>query len=156
MAGVGKIRGLNEVLRNLNKEIEKIQKGTKAGLTEACLIVKADSVRNTPIDVGNLRSSAFITVTDGKPDNPSPTFKDDDQGMASRHANVVKQMASITDGPPEKYSGVIAYSAFYALWVHEMPEHYNFNSGSNKFLQRSLLKNKKRILASIKKHSRIK
>lgn len=55
---------LNKVLLNLNKEIQGIALRTKAGVRAAALKVKADSVRFTPIDKGNLRASAYVNSGD--------------------------------------------------------------------------------------------
>jgi len=120
---MSEVRGLSAVLQKLNKTIADIELHTKEGLTEAALVVKADSVKGTPIDTGNLRGSAFHLVEeDGK----------------------------------HKFSAIVGYTANYALWVHEMPAHYNFNSGSNKFLEKALLKNQGRILQILVKHAKLK
>jgi len=159
------MEGLSNVLRNLNREIDKVKQRTIAGLTEAALVVKYDSVKNTPVEWGNLRGSCFILVTGGSPDPPSPTLPGPDtddliinhaQVQAQMKAEVQTGMSGLTGGLPDKLRAVVAYGAAYAMYVHEMPGHYNFNSGSNKFLERALEKNHKRVLKILKKHARIK
>lgn len=54
-----KIKGLDKVLSNLNKEIKDIKGKTYAGLLEAGLIVQAESQKRVPIEYGKLRASAY-------------------------------------------------------------------------------------------------
>ena len=143
---MAELQGLSTVLRNLNAAIKQKELNIKAGLMEACLVIKADSVRETPIDLGNLRSSAFVIVTDNPPDNSAPSFSGTDSGeMASNHAKALTEGAGIVKGSIHDFSGIIGYTANYAFWVHEMPATYNFNSGTNKYLEKSALKNEKRV-----------
>jgi hypothetical protein len=51
--------GLNEVLRNLNKEVAALKQRTVAGLWEAGLEVKRRSIELTPRKTGNLRASHY-------------------------------------------------------------------------------------------------
>jgi hypothetical protein len=154
---MAELKGLSNVLRNLNKEIENIQLHTREGLTEAALVVKYDSVKGTPIDLGNLRNSAFILVTGDEPDNKMPSFGGSDAGkMASDHSLAIGEGKAIVNQNKWRLKGIVGYTAFYALFVHEMPAHYNFNQGSNKFLQKALLKNKERILRILIKWAKIK
>ena len=53
------ITGLDAVLSNLNKEVQKIENRTKSGLIEASLEVKKDTLPLTPIKTGNLRGSCY-------------------------------------------------------------------------------------------------
>ena len=166
---MAELKGVSEVLKNLNKAISDIENKTKAGLTEACLVVKVDSVKGTPIDLGNLRSSAFIMVTDSTADNSSPNFTGKDAGeMQSNHSKALNEGKGITRTVKNKFVGIIAYTANYAFWVHEMPMIHkgeprailknrgNFwDGGGNKFLEKSLLKNKERISRILQKWAKI-
>lgn len=154
MAG---LEGLSTVLSNLNKAIEEQRLNTKAGLTEAALVIKRDSVKGTPIDLGNLRNSAFIMVTDEEADNQSPRFTGTDAGeMGDQHSRALEEGRGIVSKGRFRFNAIVGYTANYALWVHEMPAHYNFNSGSNKFLQKALLKNRERIKKILIKWATIK
>ncbi len=154
---MSELKGLSEVLKNLNKAIADIELHTKEGLTEAALVVKYDSVKNTPIDLGNLRNSAFVLVTDSREDNSAPSFTGDDAGkMSSDHSKGISEARGIVAKGKHVYNAIVGYTANYALWVHEMPASYNFNSGSNKFLEKALLKNKNRILGILVKHAKLK
>lgn len=59
--------GINEVLRNLNKEIMKLKQRTTAGLWEAGLEVKAKSMDKTPVSLhgGNLKASHYVIAYTG-------------------------------------------------------------------------------------------
>ncbi len=150
---MAELEGLSGVLRKLNDAIKQKELNLKAGLTEAVLVVKADSVRNTPIDLGNLRGSAFVIVTDNPPDNSSPTFTGPDSGdMSTGHsAALAEGQGLVSEGKKGAWSAIVAYSANYAFWVHEMPATYNFNSGVNKYLEKALLSNKNRIFQILTK-----
>jgi len=170
---MNELQGLNEVLRRLNKTIDDIELHTKEGLTEAALVVKADSVRKTPIDYGNLRSSAFIMVTDKPADNTSPSFKGPEAGQAQAdHSRGLSEGRGIVNKGKHIYNAIVGYTANYAFWVHEMPMIHPgeprpsrggnkkrgvfWQGGENQFLLKSLLKNKGRILGILIKWARLK
>jgi len=55
-----KIAGMDNVIRNLNREIDNMRKGSIIGLVEAVEFIHADTEKTpplTPVDTGNLRSS---------------------------------------------------------------------------------------------------
>jgi len=55
-----KIRGMDKVVANLNREIGKMRKGSIIGLASAVEYIHADTEKTpplTPVDTGNLRSS---------------------------------------------------------------------------------------------------
>lgn len=150
------MKGLSNVLRNLDKAITKQRKATKAGLFEAGLIIKADSVKETPEDTSNLAGSAFVMVTGLPTDNASPTFIGDDKDkMTNSFSSALTFGKNIVGKDEEKPVGLVGYGAYYALYVHEMPASYNFQNGGPKFLEKSLNKNRKRVLKAIAKHAKI-
>jgi len=56
------IKGMDKILRNLNKEINKIEGGSMKGLIRAAIIVRRDMDKThplIPVDEGNLRGSWF-------------------------------------------------------------------------------------------------
>jgi hypothetical protein len=61
-AGKPQIRGMSKVLKNLNREIKGIAMRSEAGMKAAALLIKGRSQRNTPVDTGNLKASAYIKV----------------------------------------------------------------------------------------------
>lgn len=56
------VSGQEAVIANLNKEIRALDNRNRAGLAEAALIVKRESMIRTPVDTGNLKGSAFTEV----------------------------------------------------------------------------------------------
>lgn len=178
------LEGLSTVLSNLNKALTEQRLNTKEGLTEAALIVKRDSMKGTPIDLGNLRNSAFIMVTDNEADNQNPKFRQESfvnvrvskwgkenqsekkrikktvggevNKLKTDHEAALIEGRNIVNSGKFRFNAIVGYTANYALWVHEMPAHYNFNSGSNKFLQKALLKNRERIKKILIKWATIK
>ncbi len=155
MAGMKKIKGLPEVLKNLNKAIKAQRGATKAGLTEAGLVIKADSVKNTPIDLGNLRGSAFVMVTGLSVDDSGSFSGEDVSELTASYNTAIMEGKAIVGNSQTNLKGIVGYGAYYALFVHEMPSSYNFNSGSNKFLEKAMLKNKDRVLKIIAKHTKV-
>lgn len=53
------LKGLDKVLKNLNKKVSQIEGRTIGGLLAAGAIVQAESQRRVPVEYGNLRASAF-------------------------------------------------------------------------------------------------
>lgn len=53
------ISGMDEVLKNLNREIQKIEGRTQAGVQEAALLVMRESAIQCPVETGNLLGSAY-------------------------------------------------------------------------------------------------
>lgn len=54
------IQGLDEFLRNLNKELEKIKRGSTTGLTKAAWHVVKESVKIVPVATGYLKNSSYV------------------------------------------------------------------------------------------------
>jgi hypothetical protein len=65
------LKGLDECLANLNREIKGIEDATIGGLLAAGLIIQRDAQKHVPVEHGFLRASAFtrkaIGSTDQKP-----------------------------------------------------------------------------------------
>ena len=53
------LKGLDDVLANLNKEIKKIEGATLKGLLAAGTFIKGESQEITPVEFGVLNNSAF-------------------------------------------------------------------------------------------------
>lgn len=64
-----KLEGMDKVLGNLNRAIEDIKGRSYAGLLKAGLFVQGESQKETPVDTGALKSSAY-TQGIQKGDNP--------------------------------------------------------------------------------------
>ena len=57
------VQGLDEVLKNLNREIKEIEGATLSGLWDAGLQIQRVSQSRTPVDTGNLKGSAYTRRT---------------------------------------------------------------------------------------------
>lgn len=59
-ASYRRLQGMDRVMGNLHKELNKIKRGSAQGLLDAVALIHADTERTpplTPVDTGNLRSS---------------------------------------------------------------------------------------------------
>lgn len=129
MAGKGGVKGLkgiDNVMRNLNKELAKMKVKSLAGLLQAAAIIRVDMDKTPPlipIDTGNLRNSWFVT-----------------SGTTPKLGPFV----------------IIGFSAIYAVAVHEMIGDINWNrpgSGGHFFIS-SLKRNRGLILRTVAKSIR--
>ncbi len=68
------IKGLDNVLRNLNKEIKGIENRALDGLKAAGLKVQAEAQRRVPVDLGNLRGSASTDTLSKNPPAVAVSF----------------------------------------------------------------------------------
>lgn len=135
-----KITGLQTVLSNLNGSIRGAEKGARKGLIKSGAIIKASSVRNAPIDLGNLRSSHFMYFGSGF---PSPVWK---KGPSS-DLNKLREGHIRAEGTAKaRLIGnvvvLVGVSAHYAIFVHEAPPTTNFSQGGPRFLERAVEANK--------------
>ena len=64
------VKGLDKVLRNVNKELNKISSRCERGVYKGALYIKARALEKTPIDTGNLRGSCYLD-----PPYPNPTIE---------------------------------------------------------------------------------
>ena len=115
------LKGIDNVMRNLNKEVAKMKVKSLAGLIRAAALIRVDMDKTPPlipIDTGNLRGSWFVTT--GKVPGGGPFV-------------------------------TIGFQALYASPVHEMVGDINWNrSGSGAFFFTSaLIRNKALILRTI-------
>jgi len=66
MAVGGSVKGLSQIKNALTQVKKEHEKKKRKALTRIGVIVKADSVKLTPIDTSNLRGSAYIDVDGSK------------------------------------------------------------------------------------------
>lgn len=128
---ISKTIGVKEILKNLNKEISKLNYRLSSGLEVASKTVLDVAKEKTPFATGNLYHSGFVvwktprTVrshTSGRFVNP-PDKKT--EMIAARMtvereeeiAQAIMQVSAITDD----LTSIVGFSAFYALEVHENP-----------------------------------
>jgi hypothetical protein len=123
------IKGFDNVMKNLNKEIKAIKDRTQAGLIQATIIVRRSTEKTeplTPVDTGNLRASWFTN---------SPS--------------VVTSVRPSVD---------MGYSANYAIYVHEMIDkkiNWTRTGSGPKWFEIHVKEETGNILQTIKKHAEI-
>lgn len=144
---------IQKVLSNLNREINKIEKRTQGGITAAATFVRAESQKRTPVDTGNLRNSAY-TVSPSGSKLPAVSFVGTHAAMmAAAHEEAIAGSAQKAG----KYSGEmyaeIGYTAFYAVFVHEIDKAYTV--GGWKFLEQALAENHGMIIKIIKDRAKV-
>jgi|BioPla2DNA2_1021312.scaffolds.fasta_scaffold31924_2 hypothetical protein len=118
------IKGLDKVMRNLNKEIMKIKGATLKGMLRGAAIIRK-SMDNTPplipVDTGAMRSSWFIVTSNaaqvaGKQtkfhNRPSLEAR-----MTDEHALAVSSAIESVRGKEPAIA--FGFSAFYVDYVHE-------------------------------------
>ncbi len=167
MANVVKIKGVQNVLRNLNSEIKKIENRSEAGLLEASLLIKKEAVKQTPVDTGNLRNSAFVIAQHKSPTNPGNFKGKNKEEMAYQHSAVKSKVKDVLKSVKKQHliSTCVGYSANYAAAQHEINYTHMkwdkksggyFAVGNWKFLENAIKDNYKNIIKIIARRARIK
>ena len=129
-----KVKGLDSVLKNLNKEIESIRGNTRKGLSKAGLFIKGEAVERAPVEFGILRNSAFSQLSSlASKDNSSVKV-----GFTAEYAAYVHEMPMINKGKSRQGTGKKG-----SYW----------DGGENKFLEKAVKLNIKEILGIIQKEA---
>lgn len=157
-----KLKGMETVMKNLHKDIEKIEGFTMKGLIRSVIIIRRDMDKTAPlipIDTGNLRAS-FFTVAgrtffqEPLPDLAPTKFKGDDADKLSFDHDAAIQSAKAEVG--SKLMVMFGFSANYATWAHEAVDYKFKRPGSGaKFMESSIARNKDKILQELKKSVKI-
>jgi len=154
------ISGFKEVDANLKKVLSDVQLRALQGMITSAILVKRDNEKSlpiTPVDLGNLRASFFITTILGTNANDSSVFKGKKAlKLSTDHISVIAQSMAEVRGSA-KLMLIMGYSANYAVWVHEMLESTNWTRpGSGpKWFERNLKRNKDIILKIIGENAKI-
>lgn len=143
----GALKGLPQVMDNLNREITGIKRRSRQGLIAAGLVIKADSIRNAPVDTSNLRQSHFVYWQGGSvqaaPNEPGGDFA---RLRISHDATMAEAIAQIG-----RFSVRIGATAHYAIFVHEGAQ----GRTPSKFLERAVRANREEILRLIRERGQI-
>lgn len=159
-----KLEGFDLVLKNLNKELEKMKGRTLAGLIEAAAVIRRSTETTpplTPVDIGNLRASWFVTTArNNVAESDTGQFKGKDASdMRSDHTRVITESkALITTNLARKGEFiVIGYSANYALFVHEMlGANFQRPQAGPKWFQAALERNRNEIVKKVAERAKLK
>jgi len=158
---MSQIKGLDQVLKNLDKEIQAIKGRTLKGLIRATIPIRQDMDKKSPtipVDWGNLRASWFVTTSKGNVQRgKSPHFKGDTVAkMSAQHDTVLsayQAFARMKDFP----FVVMGFSAYYATYVHEMlGASFQRPDSGPKFFEAAFKRNAKGTLKIIAENARIK
>lgn len=167
------IRGIEQVIQNLNHRIGQIQGANQRGITRAAQMIRREAMKKVPVVTGNLRASAYVVSGAGvAAAGRSPRFKSDEEGEASaQHQAAVSESASRTVAEQGPYAEV-GFSAVYAWRVHENPrsgqtggvspsgKRYKRGTystrpqGQYKFLELAIVENEEEIIRIIAEEAR--
>jgi hypothetical protein len=157
------IRGFDEMIKELNRELERIPGATIQGLIKGARLIRETTETVpplTPVDLGNLRASWYVVTSQnvirvGK----SPAFKQgvnshgyEDKELVNKlregHGHELASAKTLAGQSKFKPSIVIGYSAFYAGFVHENLEATEWTrSGSGpKWFQSAVYANLSKII----------
>ena len=127
------LKGLNDVIENLQEEIDKMKAQSVEGLKDALLYVADESQKRAPVDTGDLRGSVLVEM-----DNTVIAKGNENGGL------------SITgDAPENSTKGSVSYNTPYAANQHEHTEYAHPLGGQAKYLESVLTGEKDRILQLI-------
>lgn len=150
------MKGTEKVINTLNKMIDKYKDRTLKGVSRAALLIRRASLELTPEDTGNLKESCFVvwsggTIGAGK----SPNFVTGGERKAtakevevlySEHSKALSIAQTLYESRTQILAG-INYSAYYALFVHEIKKKYKI--GQWKFLETAIKQNRAEIIKII-------
>ena len=163
------IRGFEDVINNLEKEVKKIEDVTSAGMIKAMAHIRAETINTTPVDTGNMRASWFVVTNDGVAEGRNPKWKGTRSKSPSKkaramrvkteHPQVVGEMLGEAKSDMSGITVIAGYSANYALYVHEMEgrgkKTINWTNpmAEGKWLEKAFKQNSRKILEIIKSNT---
>jgi len=160
-------KGLEEILSNLNKEISKIEGDIQKGLTLGMQLIKAESMKNTPVDTGNLKASHYLVSGDGTSDVGGQGFtseSDSGKKVVEEHPGKIQEAKARINNKSGPFVE-LGCTAFYAEYVHEdlQASHLKagpkggpsiVTSGKAKFMEDAIKNGQKQLLETIKRYAK--
>lgn len=126
------LKGLNDIIDEIQEQVDKMQHGSVEGLKNALLYAATESQEKAPVDAGDLRGSVLVEI-----DNTTIAKGKKEGGL------------TITGEPPENGTvGTVSYNTPYAANQHEHTE-YDHKNGQAKYLESVLTGEKDEILKLI-------
>ncbi len=169
------LKGMEQVMSNLNKEISEIKSDSVKGLLMAAAFIRNKTEKSmplTPVDLGNLRSSWFITSATKKEANDqyNKGFRTTKVGkkkikhetMTADHIAAISEAQSELTGmnTKDKKFIMMGYSASYAGFVHEfvgeMMVNFKREGSGAKWLESAIKSNTSKIVQIVKENAQIK
>lgn len=152
------LKGVKEVMRNLNNAIQEIEGASMEGLIRAAIIIRRDmedTPPKIPVDYGNLRAGCFIVTARGA-EPQLGSFQGPEAGKRSAEYNQVTSMARSILSMEQQPSVGIGFSANYAVFVHEnLQASFKRRGAGPRFFQTALERNYNTILDTVRKHAKI-
>jgi hypothetical protein len=171
MAWATQIKGFDQVITNLNREIKLIKGRSRGGLIHASNLIRTDTAHTTPREYSNLLASWFTVTDEGKATDPlavSGNFSKNKRKninasvFKSQYSSAVSESSGLAKANSAKGPFLImGYGVNYAAPVHEMMERFPGVQWTNpqtesKWFENSFKRNKDRILKIIADNARIK
>lgn len=130
------LKGLNEVIDNIQDAVSGLMSGSAQGLTDALLYVATESQQRAPKDTGDLRGSVEVKIGG-------------EQYAHGEKGGGITVSGTIPDTDATTYvRGEVSYNTPYAANQHEHIE-YEHKEGQAKYLESVLVEGKERILRLI-------
>lgn len=158
------IKGIREVVGNINKFLKANEQKSLKGLIECSIVIRRDMTKTSPkvpVDTRNLEQSWYAVTV--KQTVSTPAFSGSDAAIiSSYHTDALNEAKANVKGT--KYpSMIMGFSAYYAAAVHEMGLSKNGNEikwkrpGSGpKFFEMAMKRNEKNMLQILAKNVEIK
>lgn len=127
------LKGLNDVIDNIQEAVDSIEHGSSIGLADALLYVAAESQQKAPVDTGDLRGSVLVEL-------------EGTEVAKGQHGGGISITGSI---PDTAISGTVSFNTPYAADQHEHTEYDHPRGGQTKYLESTLVQGKSRILQLI-------
>ena len=149
-----RIEGIDNVMRSMNAEAEKLKLTSAKGLIEAAIEIRHATEKDspiTPVDEGNLRASFHITTKRGKEPGGGNFKGKNASKMKGQHHQVIGMEAATV--AMKKYPTIaIGYTANYAAEVHEYPASTKWKrpGSGHKWLERNLKRSREKLLGIIR------
>jgi hypothetical protein len=155
-----RLEGIEEVVRNMNKEVKKIKDRSFEGMIDAIIHLRRDMEQTSPlipIDEGNLRASWFVVTMKGKGvGQGGGSFKGDNASkVRSNHSSVIAKYKAEASTHREPFM-IFGFSANYASIVHERVDVTFKRPGAGaKFFEAALKRNQAVMLSLIANKAKI-
>ena len=149
------LKGLNDVIENLQEEIDKMQHNSVAGMKDALLYVANESQKRAPVEFDDLRGSVIVEIDNtviakGNPSNLSDEEKKKRIKEGSVQSDSGTGLTIISEEVPESATvGSVSYNTPYAADQHEHTEYDHPLGGQAKYLESVLTGEQDRILQLI-------
>ncbi len=152
--------GIEKVMAKLRKELKTIEDKTVSSLVKGAIIIQRDMEYTpplTPVDLGNLRSSFFITSIN-QTVSPGSFVGPFASEIGSYSSSVVNKYSSRSNTKNKNgYSVFFGFTAYYATKVHEWDTAIFKRPGSGPFFfEASIKRNASRIITLAWEEAKIK